>query len=222
MKLLSLILFMFLAMGDMGSNRNSVAKIEDKKPKPEESSRPHHVKLWNKMDIKTSWRGRIDATSKRILANKRRYLKAEEANGVPWQVIAGLHNMESTGSFRKHLHEGSSLSARTRWVPKGRPKVGKPPFSWEESAYDVLTRMKNMKQYNWSDIGETLYQCEKYNGLGYLKYHRDVNSPYLWSGTTNYKSGKYVSDGKWSQTAVSSQVGVAPILLKLNYLNLNN
>lgn len=185
--------------------------------KKEPSTRPHHATLWETSKIKTSWKGRVDMTHKRILASKSRYVKAEKATGVPWQVIASLHNMESTGSFRKHLHEGSSLSRRTRWVPKGRPKVGKPPFSWDESAYDALYRLKRMDRYNWKDTGETLYQMEKYNGLGYLKYHKNVNSPYLWSGTNHYTKGKYVSDGKWSNSAVSSQVGCVPILKRLNY-----
>ena len=204
----------------MGVNPTTPVAKKIEKPVPEKSARPHHVRLWNKMQIRTSWRGKIDATAKRIQANKRRYLKAEAQNKVPWQIIASLHNMESPGSFRNHLHEGSPLSSRTRWVPKGHPKVGKPPFTWEESAYDLLTRWKNMKRYNWQDLGEALYRCELYNGAGYMKYHKDVNSPYLWSGTLNYARGKYVSDGKWSQTAVSSQVGVAPILFKLNYLGL--
>jgi len=188
-------------------------------PEPKPSSRPHHAKLWVSCKIRSDWKGRISKTTHRINVHKEKYKKASSTTGVPWHVVAALHNMESTGSFKKHLHEGSSLRSRTRWVPKGRPKSGTPPFTWQESAYDALYTLKRMDRYNWSDIGETLYQCEKYNGLGYLKYHKDVNSPYLWSGTNHYKNGKYVSDGKWSQTAVSSQVGVAPILKSLNYFS---
>ncbi len=194
------------------------------KPKwnPESSSRPHHAKLWDSCKIRSDWKGEISKTIHRINVHKEKYKKASSATGVPWHVVAALHNMESTGSFKKHLHEGSSLRSRTRWVPKGRPKSGTPPFTWQESAYDALYTLKRMDRYNWSDIGETLYQCEKWNGLGYLKY-RKVNSPFLWSGTNHYGTypniGKYVSDGRFDRTATSSQVGVVPILKFLNYFS---
>ena len=130
---------------------------------------------------------------------------------VPARVIFGLHGMESTWSFNKHLHEGSSLRRRTRWVPKGRPH-GTPPFTWEESAEDVLYKLKDMENWDWSNLDSMLQNIETYNGLGYQRYHKSVPSPYLWSGTTIYTRGKYVSDKKWSSMAVSKQLGVAAML----------
>jgi|TARA_R100000084_G_scaffold109319_1_gene75681 lysozyme family protein len=204
-----------LGMGQQPFNR---VKEEPAPPRPP-SKRPHHDGLLSSVEVKPSWKGRISATVHRIRLHEKEYKKASSRTGVPWQIIAALHNMESTGSFSKHLHEGSSLRGRTRWVPKGRPKTGKPPFSWQESAYDALYTLKRMDRFDWSDWGESLYQCERYNGLGYLKYRKHVNSPYLWSGTWHYDKGKYVADGKWSNTARSSQVGVVPILLELDYFN---
>ena len=202
----------------MGAQPAHLKAKEEPKPKPE-SSRPHHAKLLDSVEIRPSWKGRISKTVHRIKLHEKEYKKAGERSGVPWQVVAALHNMESTGSFKKHLHEGSSLRGRTRWVPKGRPKIGNPPFTWQESAYDALYRLKRMDRYNWPDRGETCYQCEKYNGLGYLKYRKHIHSPYLWSGTWHYDKGKYVADGRFSNTARSSQVGVVPILLELNYFD---
>ena len=156
----------------------------------------------------------VDAIANRILLNRARYERVDAATGVPWYVIAGLHNMEASGSFQKHLHEGSSLAGRTRWIPKGRPLTGKPPFTWEFSAEDAL-KYDKMGAVKWSSLDATLYACERYNGTGYLKFHPTVPTPYLWSYTSVYTRGKYVADGKWSSTAVSQQAGIAAIWKRL-------
>ena len=68
---------------------------------------------------------------------------------------------------------------------------------------------------NWSECDDSLYNIEKYNGLGYLKY-RPINSPYLWSGTNHYTKGKYVADGKYSSTAIDKQLGTCAILKRMS------
>jgi lysozyme family protein len=131
--------------------------------------------------------------------------------GVPWWWIATAHQMESGGSFTRHLHNGDPLTARTVQVPKGRPKTGKPPFSWTDSAIDALTMSPHEldKVERWG-IARALYELERYNGFGYFAHQ--INSPYLWSYTTLYEKGKYVADGKWSASAVSKQCGAAAII----------
>ena len=156
----------------------------------------------------------VDAIVARILAHRTRYEAVARQTGVPWHVIAGLHNMEAGGSFAKHLHEGSPLTGRTRYIPKGRPRHGKPPFTWEASAIDAL-RYDRMDAVRWSALDATLHACERYNGTGYLRHHPQVPTPYLWSHTTLYTRGKYVADGKWSSTAVSAQTGIAAIWKRL-------
>lgn len=146
----------------------------------------------------------------RIMENKARYVAVDDETNVPWYVIAGLHNMESGGSFKHHLHEGSPLIRRTRYVPIGRPKTSTPPFTWEYSAKDALL-YDNLDKVDWQSLKLTLYTAERYNGTGYLRYHRDTPSPYLWAGTTVERPGKYVADGKWSSTARSGQIGVGAI-----------
>ena len=155
-----------------------------------------------------------DLIATRILRDKPRYLAVAKQTGVPWHVIAGLHNMESSGSFRHHLHEGSPLTGRTRWVPKGRPTSGNPPFTWETSAADAL-RYDSLPAVRWSSLDATLHACERYNGLGYLRHHPDVPTPYLWNHTTLQRPGKYITDGKWSSTAISNQTGIAAIWKRL-------
>jgi lysozyme family protein len=52
-----------------------------------------------------------------------------------------------------------------------------------------------------------------------MKYHKDVATPYLWGGMRGAygvgKPGKYISDGKWSSTAITAQIGVAAIWKEL-------
>lgn len=166
---------------------------------------------WDAAKVTITARHKGGLILQRIVVSHDRYKQAADRTGVPWYVIAALHNMESSGSFRHHLHEGSPLSGRTRWIPKGRPKSGSPPFTWEESAFDALYTLKRMDRLAWDRLHDTLYECERYNGLGYLKYHKSTPTPYLWAGTTIERPGKYVADGKWSSTARSKQTGCAVI-----------
>ncbi|MEI6674451.1 MAG: peptidoglycan-binding protein [Verrucomicrobiota bacterium] len=150
----------------------------------------------------------------RIVANRARYYAVAQMAMVPWHVIAALHNMESGGSFRHHLHEGSPLAGRTRYVPKGRPVAGSPPFRWEISAADALA-YDHMAAVYWRSLDCALYACERYNGTGYLRNHAETPTPYLWAGTSIERPGKYVADGKWSSTARSSQIGIAALWKEL-------
>lgn len=165
---------------------------------------------WERAMIRPEKAREVSRIVERIAASRSRYDEVERKTGVPHHVIASLHNMEASGSFRLHLHEGSPLTGRTKYVPKGRPVWGKPPFRWEDSAVDALF-YDHMEKVEWSSLGKSLYACEAYNGTGYLRFHPDVPTPYLWSGTTVYIRGKYVADGKWDRYAVSRQVGVAAI-----------
>jgi lysozyme family protein len=72
-----------------------------------------------------------------------------------------------------------------------------------------------MHRVKWMSLGEALQAIERYNGLGYQKYHPDTPSPYLWAGTTAYARGKYVADRKWSEVAVDRQLGCAAILKRM-------
>lgn len=172
------------------------------------------VQRWNSATVAKHRQHEVQVIADRIAKNWGRYQKVSATTRVPAQVIAGLHNMESGGSFACHLHEGSRLTARTRYVPIGRPKTGSPPFTWEYSAEDALT-YDRMADKNWQKLGPALSACERYNGDGYRKYHPTVPTPYLWSGSSVERPGKYTGDGKWSSTARSSQIGVATIWKEL-------
>lgn len=167
---------------------------------------------WDTAQIRPEKRHFVTGISNQVARGRARYEAVSKATGVPWQIIGAIHNMEASLSFRLNLAQGDPLTAFSRHVPAGRPKVGHgPPFTWEEAAVDAL-RFDRMSDRPWGDIGHSLQNVEIYNGTGYQRFHPTVPTPYLWSWTTLYTRGKYVADGKWSDTAVSEQCGAVPIL----------
>ena len=153
-----------------------------------------------------------DRVITQITKARARYEKVATATNVPWQVIAVIHNLECSGDFGCHLHNGDTLRRRTINVPAGRPTKGKPPFSWEDSATDALTFDGFSSWTDWSVAG-TLFKIEGFNGMGYRK--RGIPSPYLWSGSPHYVRGKFVADGRFDARAVSAQLGAAVVLREM-------
>lgn len=166
-----------------------------------------YSKLFNSMKIRSSWEARVVFAADLVGGYKSRYETVMRMSNVPWHIIGLIHLMESNCNFKTHLHNGDSLSARTVHVPRGRPKKGEPPFSWEESAVDAL-EYDGIKSID--TLEKQLAALEKFNGMGYRK--KGINTPYLWSGSNHYTKGKFVSDGVYSSEAVSQQVGAAPVL----------
>lgn len=145
-------------------------------------------------------------------ANRYRPITAMRPNGVPTAIIYCLHQRESSGNFLCHPHEGSPLTQRTRYVPKGRLPNKPPPYTFEQSAEDAYYVVDRLDRVPWTNRAAALQGIESFNGLGYQKYHPDVPSPYLWSGTTVYTRGKYTGDGKFDRNARDKQLGVVAIL----------
>jgi len=177
--------------------------------------------LWSTCEIKADKVSTVNAVCASIIANKERYESVSKVTGVPWQVIAVIHFMEGGGNFKSHLHNGDPLNERTVHVPAGRPKTGNPPFAWEVSAIDALGGDDQYRGKSWG-IEETLFFLECYNGTGYRVGRGQATNPprrtpYLWSYTNHYQSGKYIQDGVFSSTAVSNQVGCAAMLRTLKY-----
>lgn len=171
-----------------------------------------YQQLWDTMDVLMYRDGELHSTVGAIFANKHRYEDVSKLTGVPWYVIASIHYRESSLNFKRHLHNGDPLTARTTHVPAGRPFAGNPPFAWEESAVDALTMRGLNKPRIWS-TPEMLKQLEGFNGLGYQK--RGINTPYLWAGTNHYTAGKYIADGKFDATVKDKQLGCAVIIKEL-------
>jgi lysozyme family protein len=138
---------------------------------------------------------------------KARYQAVSAKTGVPWAVIAVIHQRECSQDWTGSLAQGDPWNRASVHVPAGRG-----PFrSWEEAAIDALVNCAPYAARNkdWS-IGRTLAKLEQYNGLGYAARGRP--SPYIWSGTDQYRSGKYVRDGVYDPNVVDSQPGCAGLL----------
>lgn len=156
----------------------------------------------------------VQFAANKVIQGKPRYEAVQAITTVPWWFIGIIHVMEGGGKFSRHLHNGDPLTARTVNVPKGRPKTGNPPFTWEQSAQDALNYMGFAGKTDW-DIETALNRFEKYNGMGYKNVHH-IQSPYLWSFSQFYTKGKYVSDGSFDPNFVSKQPGTATIMKLLN------
>ena len=176
-----------------------------------EKLRSEYAELWAEMEYRENKIPALEAGARKILAGKDRYQDIEAQTNIPWYVVGLIHKMESNCNFSRHLHNGNSLKKRTHLVPKGRPRKGSPPFTFVESATDALQMKGYHKIGDWP-IERIAWCLERYNGWGYRKYHSNVLSPYLWSYSKHYRRGKYVSDRKWSSTAVSGQAGAMPLL----------
>ena len=178
------------------------------------SLRNEYQALFDSCVINANRQHEVEQLVDELAVNRGRYEQVGGPLGIPWHFIAVVHNMESSRRFNCHLHNGDPLTARTVQVPPGRPRSGNPPFTWEQSATDALTLEKLDRWGDWTLAG-TLYKLEAYNGWGYRRFHPHVKSPYLWAGSNQYVSGKYVADGTWSGTAISRQCGAAVLLRRM-------
>jgi lysozyme family protein len=141
---------------------------------------------------------------------KARYQAVESKTGVPWFVVAVIHQRESSQDWAASLAQGDPWDTVSVHVPKGRG-----PFtSWMEAAVDALVNCPPYAARNkdWT-VGGTLTVLEGYNGMGYANMGRP--SPYIWAGTDQYSSGKYVRDGVYDPNAVDRQLGCAGLLMAM-------
>src|SRR5437016_13123634 len=184
-----------------------------------EDLRAEYSALWQRMAIRPERLNDVNAIASRLIGLKPRYQQVAETTKVPYAVIAVLHQREASADFSGVLHNGERIIGTgrlTRLVPANRG-----PFStWEESAIDALTMPPHSLQQvgSWT-IERVCYEIEKYNGFGYRNHHPEVKSPYLWSFSNNYTSGKYVADGQFDSGAVDKQCGTMPILKRMMELD---
>ena len=151
---------------------------------------------------------------------KARYQKISEATGVPWFIIAVIHERESSQRWDRQLAQGDPLGQVSTHVPKGRGPFfnhpSDPPLqdAFYRAALDALIDCAPYaaKWKDWSP-GGAMTLLEQYNGLGYAE--RGLPSPYIWSGTDQYRSGKYVADHVFDPKVVDSQLGCAGLILAM-------
>lgn len=149
-----------------------------------------------------------------LFQTKKRYQVVEAKTGVPWPVVAVIHERESSQNFRTQLGQGDPLNEVSTNTPKGRG-----PFqTWEDGAYDALVNCAPhlASHKDWS-LAATLTALETYNGIGYAAMGKP--SPYLWAGTDQYSSGKFIRDGVYDPNKVDPQMGCAALLMALMALD---
>ena len=170
---------------------------------------------WSKAKFTRS--SEFQTVARKLIAAKERYLNVADKTGVPWFVIAVIHQRESGGDFAGVLHNGEKIigkGRKTALVPAGRG-----PFTtWDEAAVDALTHCHPFAASNkdWS-VGGTLTLLERYNGLGY--FNRKLSSPYIWSGTDQYVKGKYIRDHVFDPETVDRQLGCAGLIMAMQKLD---
>jgi lysozyme family protein len=140
---------------------------------------------------------------------------------VPWWFVAIISQREADGPplcWTKQLAQGDPLGQRSHHVPAGRGPFAAHPGdttpgndAWTRGCLDALINC-NPYAAKWKvwTIGGVLTLFEEYNGLGYAM--RGVPSAYVWSGSDQYKSGKFVRDHIYNPNTVDVQDGCAPIL----------
>lgn len=167
---------------------------------------------WGLMHVHSELGPVLDKVAERLIQQeaKTHYEMVAAATGVPWFVIAVIHEREASQSWRANLAQGDPWNTVSIHVPRGRG-----PFtSWNAAAVDAL---KNCAPYaaKWNDwsIGGLLTLLEEYNGLGYAM--RGTASPYVWASTDQYKSGKYIADGHFDPSAIDHQLGCAALLARM-------
>jgi len=167
---------------------------------------------WQDMRVTTSLVPMIDKTSSRLVDPdaKARYVAVSDKTGIPWFVIAVIHEREASQSWRANLAQGDPWNRVSVHVPKGRG-----PFkSWEDAAVDALARCAP-RAAKWTDwtAGGAFTLLEEYNGLGYAARGRP--SPYIWASTNQYVKGKFIADGHYDPNAIDHQLGCAALLSRM-------
>jgi lysozyme family protein len=169
---------------------------------------------WNACHVLPEWARVLDTVAHRLVNTKNRYENVRTVSGVPWPVVAVIHQRESSQSWTAGLANGDPWNRPTIHVPKGRG-----PFaSWERAAEDALEHCAPFAA-RWEDwsIGGALTLLEEYNGLGY--FERGIPSPYIWSATDQYHRGKYIADGHFDPEAVDHQTGCAALLQRMTLID---
>ena len=127
---------------------------------------------------------------------------------VPWEIIAVMHAMEASFDMDEQILNGQRWDQVTTIVPKG---MG--PFKDFEESCVAGFKIKVLPP-DW-DLGNTLWFCERWNGLGY--HYRNLNSPYNFAYSNHQRPGKFVADHVFDYEFISLQVGCAVMLKKLGY-----
>lgn len=174
-----------------------------------------YAALFEKARILPSRQAEVDRVARRLCASeaKARYQVISATTGVPWFVIAVIHEREASQDFSKQLGQGDPLNQVSRHVPRGRGPFfnhpNDPPGqdAFYRGAVDALENCPP-KLAGWKDwtAGGSCVATLLYNGTGYDDYHHE-NSPYEAGATDQEQRGKYTGDGQFDPNAWDTQIG---------------
>ncbi|TCL61002.1 lysozyme family protein [Kineothrix alysoides] len=167
----------------------------------------------------------VEEFKEAYMRNKSVYEEISKKAGVPPELIGIIHYRESTsdfinGKFNVYLHNGEALGAKTTLN-----FVGKDFNNFVDTDVDAIHDKQNyVEKYNLTsdskDEVAIMVFAELYNGLGY--YNNGHVSPYLYSGTNIYTSGKYIEEfingkpvGVYNPQIVDKQIGAYLLLESL-------
>jgi len=122
-------------------------------------------------------------------------------------LLMALHYRECNNNRNCQMFNGERWNRRTTLVPKG---LG--PWNSAEDAMHAAIEYKQIPS-EFDEMAEALQFIEGWNGWGYM--NKGVPSPYVWSGSNHYISGKYVADGQYDPAVVDRQLGAGVLYLAL-------
>jgi len=175
--------------------------------------------LWTKANILPKRAAEVNAVATRLVAPaaKARYQAISTTTGVPWWVIAVIHEREADQNWNSQLGQGDPLDQISRHVPRGRgPFFNHPTDPPGQDAFyrGAVDALQNCPPYaaRWKDWspGGTLVILVMYNGLGYEAHNE--NSPYIVGATDQEQPGKYTGDDIYSAAVWDTQIGCAAML----------
>jgi lysozyme family protein len=186
---------------------------------------PEYQSLWDTMHIIRDGK-ELQRLSDKIKLSEQMYRKVQVQTGVPWQMVAVIHEREAgeqdIGRWLCVLHNGEKIvgtDKKTKEVPAGRG----PFHDWVSAAVDAL-RLQGFDKYSDWTVARVLWALEPFNGYGYrngpvakgVKYP-PMRSPYVWGSTNHQQVGKYVADHVFDPNVMDSQIGCAALLKYLNF-----
>lgn len=172
-----------------------------------------YEQMWANCTIQPSMVAELTQVCTKLMdqQHKGAYQAVEKITGVPWFVIAVIHEREASGHWWASIAQGDPWNRLSTHIPKNRG-----PFkSWQDAAIDALKNCPPFmaKNQDWS-AGGTLIHLVQYNGLGYEFKHNEW-SPYIWAATNHQERGKYVADGHYDPSAWDAQLGCAAMLKRM-------
>jgi len=177
-----------------------------------------NTKRWNAMKEKPSFKTAARKFASRAMVHKSTYeyisaeIKQRHGYHIPWWLIPLVHEREcvrGVDNWNCNIAQGSAFAEKSRIVPYNGPFAS---FVAAAIAALVEEAPYAAKNINWSG-GGTMTIAEKYNGLKYARSGKA--SPYVWSGTDQYVSGKVLQDHgpieyyKNGKPVIDTQLGIA-------------